>query len=284
MSKSKARTPTSKSIAHRSAPSEAPEWLQKYEHVFLRTGKLNLSAVELPDLAAIKARFLMKELNISKTKLTSLKGLAIQRNITVFNADNSALESFVNFSSIANASIYSFKNTPLSQDRLHRLAIVLLSNSKNPIVNGTLISENEKKKAEGYPPFVGELVNLGWPLVYPCPEPDQLRELCRDYNVTYVEDAPAEEALPAAELAPSDHEIADADYLAQIDYLMGQHDDVILRATKRFDLLDESEEKFQAEMKDLLSKGTRWSFADGEDLDDQILAAVTSLCLARGRQ
>jgi hypothetical protein len=284
MHKPVTRTPGTRSLSRRPPTADEPDWLQKCEHTFLRTGKLNLSAIPLPDLTAIKSRPSLKELNISKTRLESLQGLAPQRNIAVFNADHSALNSFVNFSAIANASIYSLKNTPLSTNRLFRIAIVLLSNSNRPIVNGALISDAERNKAAMYPQFTGELLNLGWELCYPCPDPDVMRELCRQYNVTYVEDEPDEDETPLQEGSEGGAEIAGADYLAQIDWLMGQHNDVILRATRRFELLDESEEKFQADVRDILAKRTRWQFVDGDDLDEQICSAVAALCVSRSDQ
>jgi hypothetical protein len=159
----------------------------------------------------------------------------------------------------------------------------LLSNSTKPIINGGLISDTERNKIASYPQFTGELLNLGWRLIYPCPEPDQMRELCRQYNVTYVEDTPPED-VPAIDTAGVEQIIADSDYLAQIKWLIGQHDGIVCRAEKRFKSLSDPEPDFQAEIRDIISKGMRWSFTDGEDLDDQILAAVTSLCLGRERQ
>jgi hypothetical protein len=281
MRKKSSRAPLAKSSPRRTGISDQPEWLQKTDLVFLRTGKLNLSSIALPDLSAIKARPSLKELNLSKTQLKSLQGLAVQRNIVVFTADNSHLESFANFSAIASASTYSLKNTPLAANRLFRVAIAILSNAPKPIVNGALISDAERKRAAAYPPFTAELLDLGWPIVWPCPEPDYMREYCRQYNVTYVEDSPADAEAPAAE-PDVEKLIGGTDYLEQIEWLMGQHDEVIMNATRRFELLDESEERFQGDVRDLLEKRTRWTFAESEDLDEQILAAVTALCLGRG--
>jgi hypothetical protein len=269
-----------KSSPRRTGISDEPAWLQKSELIFLRTGKLNLSSVALPDLAAIKARPSLKELNLSKTQLKSIQGLAVQRNIVVFIADNSQLESFTNFSAIASASTYSLKNTPLAANRLFRIAVALLSNAHRPIVNGMLISDAERKKASAYPPFTAELVNLGWPLVWPCPEPDHMRELCRQYNVTYVEDSPAEVENPP--VAPPD--AAETDFAEQPEWLTGQHEGATQSASRKFELPDESEERFQADVRALLERRTRWRFADGEDLNEQIFAAVTALCLSRGNR
>jgi hypothetical protein len=151
-------------------------------------------------------------------------------------------------------------------------------------VNGALISVAEWSKIATYPSFTGELLNLGWTLVYPCPDANVMRELCREYNVKYVEDTPAEHEMLLQHDTPSGSEVADADYLAQIDWFMRQHDEMIMKATRRFGLVDDADEKFQGEIREILAKRTRWEFGDGDDVDEQIIAAVSTLCLAHSFQ
>jgi hypothetical protein len=256
-----------------------PDWLQRCDLSFKRTGKLNLSSVPEPDLSLIRSRNSLKELNISRTKLTTIEGLALQRNLQVFNADHSLLNSFKNFSAIASASIYQLKNTPLSEDPNCLVAIILLSDSPRPIVDGKLIPASVHRRAATYPQFARELLNSGWKLVYPCPELDLMRDLCRQFNVTYIEDneRPVEQA--AAEPIPDWG--GDAGYLEQIDYLMGKHEEVIQNATREFELLDESDARFQREVKDILAIKRGCVFAEDEDVDEQIVAAVHSLFIHR---
>jgi hypothetical protein len=221
----------------------------------------------------------MKELNISRTKLTSIEGLAVQRKLQVFNADNSLLGSFKNFSAIASASIYQLKNTPLSNDSNYLVSILILTRSHRPIVDGKLIPAAVRRKADTYPLFVRDLLNAGWKLVYPCPEPHAMRDLCRQLNVTYIEDNTKPVEKPVTEPAPEWS--GDAGYLGQIDYLMGCHQEVIQNASRQFELFDESEERFQSEVKNILRAKRGWIFAEEGDVDEQIVAAVQSLFIHR---
>jgi hypothetical protein len=217
----------------------------------------------------------MKELNISRTKLTSIEGLAVQRHLQVFNAENSLLESFKNFSAIASASMFHLRNTPLAADPNCLVAILLLADSQRPIVDGKLIPATVHRKAQTYPPFARDLLNAGWRLVFPCPEPDLMRDLCRQLNVTYIEDN--EKAAPEPAIEPAPDWTGDAGYLEQIDYLMGRHEEVIQNATRQFELLDESDVRFQREVKRILTAKRGCVFAEEGDVDEQIVAAVHSL-------
>jgi hypothetical protein len=257
------------------APENVPDWLQRCDLHFKRTGKLNLSGVPEPDLSLIRSRNSLKELNISRTKLTTIEGLAVQRNLQVFNADNSLLESFKNFKAIASASIYQLNNTPLSQDPNYLVAILLLTDSPRPIVDGKLIPASVRRRFDTYPRFAGDLLNSGWKLVYPCPEPDVMRDLCHQFNVTYIED----NERPAEEPAPDWTGVAGD--LEQIDSLMGRHKEVIQGATRRFELLDESDARFQREVKAILVAKTGCVFAEEGDINEQIVAAVHSLFIHR---
>ena len=283
---------------HRPAPTkDEPSWLQKCELSFLRTGKLNLSAVPQPDLTAIRARPTMKELNISKCKLESLEGLAYQPNLSVFNADNSLLASFKNFKSVAHATIYGFKNTPIARQKNFLIGLLIMTEAEKPIVDGKLVAGVWRRRAQSYHPCVRELLNRGWPLEVPCPKRAEIRALCQDYNVTYVEDEEwgqdedEEEfdmsGVPGspsnAEYGTQADETPDADltYLELIDKLMELHNQVINNATRQFELLDESEAQFQQEVKEMLEKRRHYVFDEEGDLDAQIVAAVRALCVHR---
>jgi hypothetical protein len=222
----------------------------------------------------------MKELTLSRTKLTSIEGLAPQHNLSVFIADDSALESFINFSALSNASVYSLRNTPLSEKRLFRIGLALLSNSQRPVINGVLISEAEQKKVSAYPRFTGELVNRGWELVWPCPDSEHMKAVCRRYKVTYTCDIRDQSGAHASVIARP-MEVNDA-----ATALLMQFEGIIARRKEndaKVDQVSNTEKAFRSELKKLLSSGTRWVFTDHHDLDSQLLAAVTSLCLNRSR-
>ena len=275
---------------------DEPAWLQKCELSFLRTGKLNLSTIPLPDLTAIRTRSSMKELNISKCKLESLEGLAYQPNLSVFNADNSLLASFKNFKSVAHASIYCLKNTPMARQQNYLIGLLIMTEAEKPIVDGKLVAPVWMRRAKTYHPCVRELLNCGWPLEFPCPKRAEIRELCKDYNVTYVEDEEwgqdeDEEEIEGPTIPTEiDNDYGtqieepapeDLTYLEMIDKLMELHNQVINNATRQFELLDESEERFQQEVKEMLEKRRHYVFDEEGDLDAQIVAAVRALCVHR---
>jgi hypothetical protein len=261
-----------------------PQWLQRAELTFLRTGKLILNGDPSPDLSLIHSRGSLKELNISKTALTSIEGLASQPNISLFNAENSQLSSFVNFSSISHASIFFLRNTPLAEDPLFYLGIAILSTAENPIVDGKLVPKIWKKRAATFPPFARDLVSAGWKLQFPCPPSSDLRELCGEFHVKYEEDEPVGEVSKAVSSTTKteSQQIDENDYLAVIDYLMDKHEDVIDKATRDFELLDESEDRFQLELRQILEKRRHVRFEEDGDVDLQIITAIRALCLHRG--
>jgi hypothetical protein len=196
---------------------------------------------EVPDLSAIQSRPSMKELNISRTKVTSLDGLALQPNLRVFHARGSLLSSFKNFAAVASASIYTLKGTPLTADPDYLIALSLLTNSPRAIVDGKMIPGSITKKAVAYPPFARDLLNRGWHLVYPCPDPEAMRQIWLEFGM--AEPKAKEQAHEAT---------------------------------------DPPETRFQQQVKRILSAQAGCAFANGENVDDQIVAAVRSL-FVRGK-
>lgn len=256
-----------------------PHWLRKCELAFLRTGKLNLSNVAEPDLSLIKTRSTLKELNISRSKLTSLEGLAYQPNINLFNADSSQLSSMKNFSSIARASMYVLKGTPLSKQPNYLIGLIILSEEKI-IVDGKHVANHWYKKAEGYPSFTRNLLNAGWKIEYPCPSNEVLREVCRQFNVEYVEDSDQDPVINM-NYNQYDEEEEPANYLELIDMLMNRHNECINEASRNFKLLDMTDETFAQEIRDLLESRRHTIFQDDGDIDLQIVTAVRQLCIHR---
>jgi hypothetical protein len=236
------------------------------------------------DLSAIKSRKSMKELNISKTNLTTLQGLALQPNLSVLNAENSQLGTFVNFASIPHASIFFLQHTPLRDHPFCFLGIAIMSDAEKPIVDGTLIPPLWRKRAAKYPPFVRELISAGWPLVFPCPSGEELRVSCLEYTVTYIEDTIVDQSplVPSAD-ASEETQFEDADFLREIDALLGQHEKVIRKAMSGFGLLDDTEDRLREKVMGILERRKQQVFLDNGDIDTQIITAVRALCLHRER-
>ena len=260
-----------------------PNWLRKAELAFLRTGKLNLSNVPQLDLSLIKSRSTLKELNISRCKITSLEGLAYQPKLNLLNAENSELSSFKNFYSVSHASIFQLKNTPLSKQPNYEIGLILVNPTEKVIVDGKFLRKHWYKKSQDYPSFTNDLLNAGWTLEYPVPSKEVFRELCREYNVQYVEDEDQDPVINIPDGAfPEEEE--PSNYLELIDMLMDRHNEIINEASRQFELLDMTDERFTQEVRDLLETRQRTVFRDDGDIDLQIVTAIRALCLRRSQQ
>ncbi|OHT07722.1 hypothetical protein TRFO_23997 [Tritrichomonas foetus] len=270
MSKRERFTPSKTAPRVFGPDSNEPHWLIKCETTFLSTGKLNLSSVPLPDISAIKTRTSLRELNISRTKLESLQGLAYQPNLQIFRATKSKLNSFKNFYSISHASMVFLQNTPLAKIPNYIIGVILLAEDDRVIIDGKLVSPKWYKKAATYPPFVRDLLNSGWMIEYPCPSANQLRDLCREFNVTYIEDGDQFEQNYENHESPNNvnpinrspketsddlepyngGEIEEEEeedhwtYLNDIDEMMNYHNQVISDAYFRFELQEPDYEQY----------------------------------------
>ncbi|OHT16137.1 hypothetical protein TRFO_13467 [Tritrichomonas foetus] len=265
-----------------SAPNK-PHWLQKCELGFLKTGRLNLSSVSIPDLSLVKSRSTLKELNISRCKLESLEGLAYQPNIAVLNADHSHISSFKNFASVSHATIYSLKNTPLAQDPNYLIGLLLMAEDDKIIVNGKHLSSMWYRKADTYPSFTRDLLNNGWSLEYPCPKSEILREICREFNVTYIEDDdPASDTEQFGD-NQNEEEEESGNFLDKIDRLMNKHNEMISQASRDFELLDMSDVRFAEEIINMLETQKHYVFQNDGDLELQVVTAVRALCMHRAQ-
>lgn len=273
---------TKTSTKSRQPTLNEPQWLQKCELSFARTGKLNLSGLHSVDLSLIRSRATLRELVISKCSIEAIDGLAVQPNIRTFNADNSKLASFRNFASIAAASIFGLKNTPLTATKNYLLALQLIAdpeNSKRLIIDGKLMPSVYQRRAATYPSFTRDLVNAGWELEFPCPDSDNLCRICEEYDVMYTGEHIPDEPDVMEVTIIADEDDDGLGYLGVIDRLMAAHNDVIIKAARGFDLLLESEDQFRAAVREILEADNVFTIADGEDVDAQIIDAVRALCL-----
>lgn len=174
--------------------NQLPKWLNRRIGSLRRTGKLILSNEEQFDPAALALphfssdRKLIKTLDISGTKVTSLEGLPILKNLTSFIADNSQIKDFKNFKSIPNATKISLKNSPITKENHHYKISILIVLGKNiTSIDGVLVSETLKKRVDTYPEIASNLVNAGWVAEYPCPNELQMNELIEKFHIQQEE-------------------------------------------------------------------------------------------------
>ena len=258
---------------------EEPDWLSRSEVTFKKTGKMILRGNIPIDFSLIRSRPSLKELNISRSNVTSLEGLAYQPNIETFIAENSQLSSFRNFISISNISSINCKNTPLSKANHYRLTLaIMFDNLRN--IDGVLLSRGLINKARTYPPCVKYLISKGWEIVVPCPPSEELSILCNQHSISVVSDDNSlnfedtyldDNSALSEELEFED--IEDEHYLETIERLMEVHEKVIKDSAIQFKLLDGPSLLFENRLKAILSR-KNFEFRDDENLDEQLVDAV----------
>lgn len=226
---------------------DIPAWLMSRLY-FLRTeGRLVLSnepkvAEEFAVLSSpsvYKQIRLMKILDISRTNITTINGFRKYPKLTHFVANNTKLEDFRGFSALSTVSTISLLNTPISELKTFRIALVLAVGSNLKSVNGKAIPETVIEKANMYPKVCGELVNLGWIPTFPPPESDELDKLCEEYGIT--DRAP--EVYPQKQPKVEDDQEEELDFEDLIRKLRAEHEEEIQKGKAIFGMIDEDEEE-----------------------------------------
>ncbi|OHT16372.1 hypothetical protein TRFO_13215 [Tritrichomonas foetus] len=127
----------------------------------------------------------MKTLDLSFSSITSLEGLAVQPKIENLILDGSMIGSFKNASSISNITKISLQNTPVSKIPNYKISLLLVCGKNLTIIDGRVIPNRIRQKAETYPPVAARLVDCGWIAEYPCPSEEDLKDLCISYGIKY---------------------------------------------------------------------------------------------------
>lgn len=217
---------------------DSPHWLRQRELYYNKTGKLNLSSVNIDGFECIGTRTSLIELNISRCRVDSVEGLRPLPNIKNFIADNSLISSFRGMGAVQNASIVSLKNTPLSKSRHYILGCCIMF-PKLQSLDGKLLPEKTVQRASTYPAVVAHLLDLGWEIECPCPEKEILRSLCEKYHITAEEWELDNDVLPPGSEANS--QLLDSrfenmyDMNAQMEKLTHQHDKLMDEFTNKFE-------------------------------------------------
>lgn len=162
-----------------------PKWFKQKERVLNSTGKLDLSGEIIQDLSFIGSRPSMKILDLSFSSIRSFEGLAAQPKLDYLILDGSTISSFKNASSISKITKISLTNTPVSSIPNYKLSLLIVCGKNLRVINGKIIPEKLKRKAESYPPIVSKLIDSGWMAEYPCPDDVDIEELCIEYGIQY---------------------------------------------------------------------------------------------------
>lgn len=156
-----------------------------------RSGKLSFASEKNFDISLLsknglgKNLKLLNTLDLSRTSITTLEGMKRLPKLSTFTAVGSNLSDFKNFAAIRGCPKVNLRNTPLSRRPNFKLSLYLVMKESIIQIDGERIPDTVKVRAKSYPKFVGDLINKGWEIRYPCPSDDELQKLCDEYKVNY---------------------------------------------------------------------------------------------------
>ncbi|EAX96959.1 hypothetical protein TVAG_414400 [Trichomonas vaginalis G3] len=252
-------------------------WLERRIHSLRSTGKLNLpsekdfNAQLLADKKYVADVKLTKYLNLSRIPITTFEGIPKLPKCLELIADNILLESLKNISAFPHLRKISLKNsTNINKKQLNLSLVIALPDLVS--INGKIIPDLVKKKAQKYPSYSAQLINKGWIAEIPCPTSEELKQICEQYGVEYLEDdADLEESEKEQEAAENDLEY---DFEDTIAFLHKAHEDMLVRSQAIFGIVGD-EEPFNTQLSELLAThGVNIEPSDS----DALIHVVQTLC------
>ena len=221
-------------------------WLERKMFSLRKAGQLFLASERNIDVKLFSAPKYVKEIkkltrviNFSRSNIKSLQGIPKLNKLIELNIDNTEISNFANIKSFPHLRKISFKNCPnLPLDSAQLSLVIALPELTS--INDKQISEKVRNKAKDYPEYVPNLIDAGWLAVHPCPPQHEMRELCKQYNVEFIEDFEPESV---------DDESNDNDYNANNDdfsfedcvsYLIQKHEDMQKKSMAMFGITDGS--------------------------------------------
>ncbi|OHT06174.1 hypothetical protein TRFO_25873 [Tritrichomonas foetus] len=269
--------------------SPVPSWLSRRLHTLKRTGVLTLIKEKNTDLSCLQLKDVIsyiqfiKTLDLTGTPIDSLADLPVLPRVTNLVADYSNISNCINFSSVSTLTSISVKKTPLSQKPHYKLSILLAAGPNIVKIDGKQITQVLVNRCKSYPPYVSELVNRGWMAEYPCPDDNQLAELCRQYDVEIpaeedrTEIGLEEESFPSSESCDED---TDFDTLAQ--KLWNQHEVMLQKKQALFGIIEEELSELIQDESDFGDRVATLFRSHGINVsandENSILEAINDLC------
>jgi Leucine-rich repeat (LRR) protein len=219
--------------------------LQVQRHRLSSHGELDLSGPLQFDrrdlLAPVGSQKKLTKLYLRDSPLTSLQTLPPQPSLKTLIADNSRIENLAGFNTHSRLSSVSLVGTPISETENFRLSVLLCVGPRLSVINGSPVTENERKLAQSYPPIARHLVARGWIVQYPPPSKLDFKYLARQFKISVkAEDLVAVLPAPdaqAPEEPPTNDSATLADKISDILRPMGfvvrigqEHNNDILNA------------------------------------------------------
>ena len=256
--------------------------LRKTGDFSLLSQKIDISTVfRSPELQ--KNANLIKTLNLTRTNFRTARAFPTLNSMTSLIADFSELENFENFLSFPKLAKISIKHTPVASKKNFKLSLYLLFGDSLSSINGTIISEEIRRKALEYPNFARDLINKGWIAVYPPPSDDEFDDLCQNYGIDKPKSISQSEEEERKENNQSQSEEEDIEL--QYQYLIQSIRDKQEEQLKDCaDYLGFEEEEIEEEENDEeFAYNIAGLFLDhgielGSCTNEEILAGIDSLC------
>jgi len=158
-------------------------------------------------LAQIGSQKALRKLTLRNSPLTSLQTLLPQPNLKILIADDSRIENLAGLDTQPRLSSVSLIGTPVSETPNFRLSVLLCVGPRVSSINGILVTENERKLAQCYPPIAKHLVARGWIVEFPPPSKLDFKYLARQFRFE-SRDEDFTPAIPAVDARPPEDESA----------------------------------------------------------------------------
>ena len=168
-------------------------WFSRKLNFINKTGKFilrneqNINFNDSNFLKYLSTLKLIKYFDISNTDIFNIEGLPYLPKINTFIANNSQLNSLKNFLILKNCRNFSIINTPLMKINNIELIFYILFGKNLLSFNGKQISKKIYKLSLTYPSYTKDLINQGWIPIYPCPNNEELKVICKEFNVEISE-------------------------------------------------------------------------------------------------
>ena len=144
---------------------------------------LKTDKVTNDSIAALGTQKTLKVLKLGKdTAINSLELMPEQQNLVEIIANNTKLNSYKGLSKFRNVSIFSVKDTPMSERPNFRLALLLAFGPRIRIINGEEITSKERMKASQYPSVCKAFVENDWDPTDEPPTQKETMELIAQYQ------------------------------------------------------------------------------------------------------
>ena len=169
--------------------SALPKWIQTRISEINQRGKLDLSqeARFNPECFKLKSFSpylkLIRVIDLSNTSITDLTGFVRFPSLSTFIANHTPISSFANFSILKGITKISLKQTPISNNKSYQLSITTLLMPEISIIDGKIISDSLKQKAQKLGKLTASLLDSGWIMPFPIPNSYEIMDECHKRGI-----------------------------------------------------------------------------------------------------